>query len=254
MPEKAQAYSACLSDVFEKLKLDSSPTGQLRAALTREWGQPVANLLKTLSERTDDLDGLAAYMQDRDRCKEEGLERIALLADEWKEAAHSLLNLFEYTRASALLETAFQNSPVLASFDVLRHKTTCQSFQELDLRHIEMRRDALAKKHVDGLPRNGTESGQISVLWREFEKKSRHMPVRKLIVKAGNVVQAIKPVFLMSPLSVANFLPPGTVDFDLVIFDEAEPSQTSGCAGSNRSRQAVSCGGRQQATSSNEFL
>jgi hypothetical protein len=29
--KKAQAYSACLSDVFEKLKLDSSLTGQLRA-------------------------------------------------------------------------------------------------------------------------------------------------------------------------------------------------------------------------------
>jgi very-short-patch-repair endonuclease len=245
--KKAQAYSACLSDVFEKLKLDSAPTGQLRGRLTREWGQSVANLLKALSERTGDLDGLAAYMQDRDRCKEEGLERIALLSDEWKEAEHSLLDLFEYTRASALLETGFQNSPVLASFDVLRHKSTCQSFQELDMRHIELRRDALAKKHVDGLPRNGTESGQISVLWREFEKKSRHMPVRKLIIKAGNVVQAIKPVFLMSPLSVANFLPPGTVVFDLVIFDEASQVKPADALGAIvRGKQSVVVGDSKQ--------
>lgn len=206
-----------------------------------------ANLMKALSERTDDLDGLAAYMQDRDLCREASLERVALLADEWEEAEHSLLDLFEYTRVSALLETVFQNSPILASFDVLRHKSTCQAFQELDLRHIELRRDALAKKHIDGLPRNGTESGQISILWREFEKKARHMPVRKLIAKAGNVVQAIKPVFLMSPLSVANFLPPGTVDFDLVIFDEASQVKPADALGAIvRGKQSVVVGDSKQ--------
>ncbi len=243
----SQAYSACLSDVFEKLKLDNAPNCQLRAGLSREWGEHATNLLKTLSERTDDLDGLASYMQDRDRCREESLEHVALLADEWKDAEYRLLDLFEYTRASALLETAFQNGPVLASFDVLRHKSTCQSFLELDLRHIELRRDALAKKHIDGLPRSGTESGQISVLWREFEKKARHMPIRKLIVKAGNVVQAIKPVFLMSPLSVANFLPPGTVDFDLVIFDEASQVKPADALGSIvRGKQSVVVGDSKQ--------
>jgi len=41
-----------------------------------------------------------------------------------------MADLFEYTRASTLLETGFQNSQVLASFDVLRHKSTRQSFQE----------------------------------------------------------------------------------------------------------------------------
>ena len=37
----------------------------------------------------------------------------------------------------------------------------------------------------------------------------------------GNAIQTLKPVFMMSPLSVAKFLPPDSVDFDLVIFDEA---------------------------------
>ena len=34
-------------------------------------------------------------------------------------------------------------------------------------------------------------------------------------------MQAIKPIFMMSPLSVATFLPPNSVDFDWVVFDEA---------------------------------
>ena len=38
---------------------------------------------------------------------------------------------------------------------------------------------------------------------------------------AGHAIQSIKPVFMMSPLSIANYLPPGCLEFDLVIFDEA---------------------------------
>ena len=36
------------------------------------------------------------------------------------------------------------------------------------------------------------------------------MPLRKLMQTAGGTIQKIKPVFLMSPISVAQFLPPGT--------------------------------------------
>ena len=39
--------------------------------------------------------------------------------------------------------------------------------------------------------------------------------------RAGHAIQAIKPVFMMSPLSIAAFLAPGSLEFDLVIFDEA---------------------------------
>ena len=47
------------------------------------------------------------------------------------------------------------------------------------------------------------------------------MPIRRLMKATGNVIQVIKPVFMMSPLSIAQFLPPGSMKFDLVIFDEA---------------------------------
>lgn len=55
----------------------------------------------------------------------------------------------------------------------------------------------------------------------EMKRKRGHMPIRKLVNLTGSAVQSIKPVFMMSPLSVAQFLEPGAVEFDLVIFDEA---------------------------------
>jgi very-short-patch-repair endonuclease len=63
--------------------------------------------------------------------------------------------------------------------------------------------------------------GQVTILRTEFNKKARHLPIRKLMQEAGLAIQAIKPVFMMSPLSIASYLPPGALEFDLVIFDEA---------------------------------
>jgi very-short-patch-repair endonuclease len=57
------------------------------------------------------------------------------------------------------------------------------------------------------------------------------MPVRKLLEDAGEVAQALKPCFMMSPLTVSQFLPQ-TLRFDVVIFDEASqvrPSDAVNC-------------------------
>jgi hypothetical protein len=236
-------HSTSVIAVIDKLKLDESPSGNIRSVMETLWGEGAAHFWNDLASKVNELDGLAAYTQDRDQCISDGLQSVAVLADRWEEGKHCLLDLFEYVRVSALLDAAFQANPVLASFDALRQKNNVLTFQQLDTRHIELKREELAQIHIEGLPRNGADSGQISVLWREFEKKARHLPVRKLILKAGHVIQAIKPVFMMSPLSVANFLPPGTVGFDLVIFDEASQVKPADALGAIvRGRQAVVVG------------
>jgi hypothetical protein len=59
-------------------------------------------------------------------------------------------------------------------------------------------------------------------LEREFAKTMRYRSIRELISGAtGLVVRDLKPVWLMSPLSVADALPLDPEQFDVVIFDEA---------------------------------
>ena len=58
------------------------------------------------------------------------------------------------------------------------------------------------------------------VIKREGEKKTRHKPVRELLAETTSLVQQLKPCFMMSPLSVSQYLPPD-IRFDVVIFDEA---------------------------------
>lgn len=65
-----------------------------------------------------------------------------------------------------------------------------------------------------------TSIGEPAVIRREGAKQRRHIPVRSLIAKSYTTTTAIKPVFMMSPLAVSQYLP-SNMTFDVVIFDEA---------------------------------
>ena len=73
------------------------------------------------------------------------------------------------------------------------------------------------------------------------------MPVRQLMKQAGRAIQTIKPVYMMSPLSIAKYIPPGSVEFDLVVFDEASQVRPVEALGAIiRGRQAVVVGDSKQ--------
>jgi superfamily I DNA and/or RNA helicase len=89
---------------------------------------------------------------------------------------------------------------------------------------------------------------------REIQKKRRHLPIRQLVRRAGDAVQAIKPVFMMNPLSIANFLEPGALNFDLVVFDEASQVRPVEALGAiARGKQVVVVGDGKQLPSTSFF-
>src|SRR5262249_29745271 len=70
---------------------------------------------------------------------------------------------------------------------------------------------------------------------------------RQLLGVVGDVVQALKPCFMMSPISVAQYLEPGKLNFDVVIFDEAsqvEPADALGAVA--RGKQLILVGDENQ--------
>src|SRR5579862_8137935 len=80
------------------------------------------------------------------------------------------------------------------------------------------------------------------------------MALRRLFEKAGAAVQRIKPVLLMSPISVAQFLPPNSVSFDLLIIDEASQVRPEDALGAvARADQIVVVGDKKQLPPSSFF-
>ncbi len=94
----------------------------------------------------------------------------------------------------------------------------------------------------------------MGIIRAEIGRKRGHMPLRKLMKMAGDAIQKIKPVFLMSLVSVAQFLPPGSVDFDLLVIDEASRMRPEDALGLiARCRRIVVVGDKKQLPPTNFF-
>jgi hypothetical protein len=99
-----------------------------------------------------------------------------------------------------------------------------------------------------------SKSSKLGVLEAEVRKKRGIKPIRKLFGQLGEVVQALKPCFLMSPMSAAQYLEPGKLPFDVVIFDEAsqvEPADALGAIA--RAKQVILVGDEKQLPPTNIY-
>ncbi|MBT3637453.1 MAG: DUF4011 domain-containing protein [Opitutae bacterium] len=99
--------------------------------------------------------------------------------------------------------------------------------------------------HSVNARRVGEKRG-LALLRHVGAKNKARVTVRELLHRAGTALNEYCPCFLMTPSSVADFLPPDH-SFDLLIIDEASQMLVEESAGSLlRSKQIVVVGDRQQ--------
>lgn len=125
-------------------------------------------------------------------------------------------------------------------------------FRYADEDRIRIAADEVAKAHIDQHPTGS--AGAVGVLRDETKKSRRLKAVRKLMEEAGEAIQRFKPVFLMSPLSVAQYLKPGSLAFDLLLIDEASQVRPEDALGAiARCGQLVVVGDDRQLPPTNFF-
>ena len=245
--EHQNDHRRLLQTVIRKIQLDEkvrfgSDNGLRSSPFTKQ-----VQILELWEREPEKLQNIVTYNHLVERLRNEGFSEIAEIASGWSEASESLSDLLKHAWYSARVEEAMRERPILASFSSDTHQYIVKRFKELDRSSLEYNQAKVAYKHWEHLPRHERSIGQLGMLRREFEKKRRHLPIRKLMREAGNAIQAIKPIFMMSPLSVAMFIPPDSIAFDLVIFDEASQVKPVDAFGAIvRSKQTVVVGDSQQ--------
>ncbi len=153
--------------------------------------------------------------------------------------------------ADSLLNILFVENQKLATFIGELHENRIKEFEDLDKKILSLNRKRIFQKLNSNIPQifGATENPEAKVLAGEFTRKSGHLPVRKLLEKAGGIIKKIKPCFMMSPLSVAQYLDPTNeeLQFDVVIFDEASQVKPEDALGAfMRGKTAVVMGDTQQ--------
>ncbi len=235
-----------VQSVFDELQLDRETA--LGSQDARHL--PLADIRQRIAAWAADPEGLAtwiAYRTRRDRLAAEGMGRVAAGLEDGTLDATAGPRHFESAYYESLMREAFRLHPQLACFDGISHEQVLQQFRSLDVQRLELARQEVALAHFEGLPDSGGRIGELGLLRREMKKKRRHLPLRRLLAEAGHAVQSIKPVFMMSPVSIAQYLEPGVLDFDLLLIDEASQVKPVDALGAiARCRQMVVVGDEKQ--------
>ncbi len=209
---------------------------------------PLPVVMKWLDRASSQLESLpdwVRYRLRRDDLAEGELRSIVRLIDNSAIECDRALVLFDLVYHEDLLRQLYLDRPELSSFSGSSHQLLRDRFCVADHQMIKTTRSEVSSFHRSRIP--GGALGGMKVLRHEIQKKGRHKSIRRLLREAGQQVQEIKPVFMMSPLSIAQYLEPGAVEFDLLLIDEAsqiEPVDALGAIA--RCRQVVVVGDDKQ--------
>jgi len=137
-------------------------------------------------------------------------------------------DIYELAATSALLRSYLSSDgEELGRLGSLSLDAARQSFRRVDKDLHKLEAAAIvATRLKDRAPRGvgygprATHS-ELALLEHEVELKRPRTPLRDVAHRAGQALQALKPVWMMSPTSIAQFIRPASLKFDLLIVDEA---------------------------------
>lgn len=202
------------------LSQSSQETSQNSTGMFKE----VASQLERLKSGLHELKDWCAWRHQRDMCFTSGLdsliveyERGTLLRDQLGEA-------FERGYGNAWYAEVGDSVPAIRDFTIQNHQLHLDRFRKLDeqvTKHTSQEIAARLELTRPSLEATSSTQSELGILRKELQKKARHLPTRKLLELAPNLIARLKPCFLMSPLSVAQYLNAKLPQFDIVVFDEA---------------------------------
>lgn len=199
-------------------------------------GLSVRELTDEVSQISASLDVLPDYLH----CLTPLREMPAQLATALRTMPLSLTQL-EAAAAERSLRDACRNHRGLETFDSVRRNQLLDELNELNSQWAtvngrvvreQVRQRFLERLQISSQPDSTltVEERKLKRAWQkgrrelehEFGKSMRYKAIRELAAgDSGVVVRDLKPVWLMSPLSVSDTLPLDESGFDVVIFDEA---------------------------------
>lgn len=256
--KKLEAQVSCVMDCDAQALTSLEKIAVKTNTMPERWLDNMTYLAfsKWMEQASKNKDGLVAYsrfISAKNNLKQDRyLEQVELILSE------KYSNLCEIIEALITREMAREiyksNGEILASYNGSNLNTLRKRLQEADRAVIKLSRQRLqAELFNKARPPLGigfgrkSEFTELALLRNEISKKQRHIPIRNLTKRAARALLEIKPCWMMSPLAVAQYLPRGGVQFDLVIIDEASQMTPEDSVGALiRAKQAMVVGDTNQ--------
>jgi very-short-patch-repair endonuclease/DNA polymerase III delta prime subunit/plasmid maintenance system antidote protein VapI len=156
--------------------------------------------------------------------------------------------LFAQSLWSAWLEAHYKNSPVLYRFNKREHQKLIEEFRQLEEEVLKVNAARVFKSVAPTIRQAKRYGGrQDAELLHQSQLQRRHKAIRKLVQTCGTQLQNYKPCWMMSPLTLSSYIPYGSLEFDVVIFDEASQMRVEHSLGAiARAKQVIILGDQHQ--------
>lgn len=189
---------------------------------------------------------------------------LLMIVDEFKANKLELRNLEEVYRHifyRSLLRFAYQQYPELNQFSGTSQAQAREQFQRADLKLLQLYQKQLIEQLSKASITSGNSRGRrsewtdMALIQNEVNKQKRHISQRELFRRASTALQQLQPCWMMSPASVAQFIPADAAPhFDVVIIDEASQMRPEEALGAiARGKQLVVVGDPKQLPPSDFF-
>ena len=196
----------------------------------REAGDNIDAMLDRNQLALDNEDSLQKwidYVRVRNQLESFGMARLADAVDSNEIAIERVEDAYRAAIFDLLAREILREDRELAQFSGHSQEALQDSFKNYDNRLKRLQCEQIAWKADQIEVPSGKmaarvgERTELALLKLECGKRTRHIPIRQLLLRAGNAIAALKPCFMMGPMSVAQYLAPGQIAFDLVVMDEA---------------------------------
>ncbi|MCA9238480.1 MAG: DUF3320 domain-containing protein, partial [Planctomycetales bacterium] len=163
---------------------------------------------------------------------------------------------FELAYARWWLPSAVDGSDTLRTFQRFRHEDAIEDFRKLDA----LARKAAAPRALQAIYHDLPSSDEVprkselGLLRHQMGLKRPSKSIREVIGGMPESFGRLAPCLLMSPLSIAQYLPADQAQFDVVVFDEASQIATWDAIGAiARGKQTIIVGDPKQLPPTNFF-
>ncbi len=217
---------------------------------------PLDRLLNRNQCAIEHIEGLRDYISfllAEDSACDQGIGPVLSVYSGGGDDYHNLQKAVELVFYRSAAETILNNDPRLRRHSGATHQELRKQFRALDREYLELKRKELALRLTQrSIPTGNSycpvaQLTELALVTRVAGQTRPRIMVRDLMNRAGKAIQALMPCWMMSPMSVAQYLDPRNLRFDLVIMDEASqirPQEALG--GISRGDKAVIVGDQMQ--------
>jgi hypothetical protein len=257
-----EEYEAMISDITTKYKTFEISVAKLSVKLCINFNTmfnnelncvPIVKLIDKFNTWADEVDSLVGWSQYTNyRNKFVDTKAGFLISDyeHGKISADDLWYIFIGNYVDYMITERIKSNPILREFMKEEHEHKIERFNELDKHTFIDNRNIVVdnvNKNMRAALLNPSNKDAYDTLQHEINKKRKNIAIRKLMSTSGKLIQKIKPCFMMSPVSVAQFIDPKSLRFDVIIFDEASQIKPEDAVGTFlRGKQAIVMGDSKQ--------